>query len=204
MKLLTLIVLLISTPLLAQEQRDLLNESFDDNSRNWSLVSEDDVDRRIENGKFYFTTRLSKHYWTGTSLAFNKKKNLRCDMTLSITRFKKGFVGMMWGGSDDYKSMYGFAISADGTFNFFRIDPLFQSITGSLRSTAINKEPGAVHKLSMVKEGNKLRLLINDQEVYSGKFPSPYGNHFGMVVGNGALTAEIDSLVVTEIDTAAK
>lgn len=185
---------------LVAQSRELLNESFDNNFRKWSLPDQESYSRSIANGKMKLVSRHDNYHWAGVGVPVNKKKDMKIEMELTFTKFKKGDAGIMWGCSDDYKKMYAFTVSPDGTYNFAQWAPKFQSFTGSMRSDAIKKDIGATNKLTVIKEGRKLKLLVNDVEVHTGSFPSMYGNEMGVVAGGGSFVSEIDSFVITELD----
>jgi hypothetical protein len=180
------------------QDKILINEGFDDNSGNWSLADREEYGRKISDGKLIMTHRAKNYHWCGQKVVLEKKKNMKIETEISVTNYKSGQVGIIWGGSDDNEKICFFMISPGGTFNYGIWDPLFQSLTGSLRSDAIKKGI-ATNKLTVKKDGGRLRLYVNDVEVHSAKFPSGYGMNVGLVNGGGSIVAEADYLSVTEL-----
>ncbi|HYG03453.1 MAG TPA: hypothetical protein VD927_13470 [Chryseosolibacter sp.] len=197
---LLLCLLLVTLSARAQEVKELLGEHFDNNFRQWSEKDTDKYSRYIAKGKMHMVTKADYYHWCGHGIPVDKKKNFKIESEVTFTKFKSGVVGIIWGGSDDYKKIFAFTISPNGTYNYGQWAPKFQSFTGSLRSDAIKKGVGTVNKLTVQKDGRTLRLLVNDIEVHSTTFKKLYGNEVGLVAGGGVSTAEVDSFVFAEID----
>jgi hypothetical protein len=192
------VLCLVTSYAFGQEAKIILEETFDNNFREWSLRDNDTYARNITGGKMLLVNRDNRYHWAGHSIIFDKKKNFRIETTLNVTKFKSGQTGIFWGGDEDYKKMCFFIISPDGTFQLGQWAPEFQSYTGSTKHAAINKGIG-LNKVAMEKVGGKVKLFVNDVEVHTAKYNSGYGKHMGLFMGGGALTVEADYFKVTEL-----
>lgn len=195
-----LLILLVSQENFAQEFTSIFTEPFDNNLNKWSLRNEEEYTTSISNGKLKMVHRGDRYYYAGRTVTSDKKKDLRIEATLSFTKYKKGLAGIIFGCDDDYKNTYFFMISPDGTYTYGQWAPQFETFTGSIKSSAINKSLGASNKLIVEKSGRKLKLSINGKEVHTDSFPKLYGKNMGIVGGGGNFTAEIDYLSVTQAD----
>jgi len=195
-----LFMLLVAYTASAQDVKELIGERFDNNFRQWSEKDTDKYSRYVAQGKMHMVSKADYYHWCGLGIPVNKKKNFKIESEVSFSKFKSGVVGIIWGGSDDYKKIFAFTISPNGTYNYGQWAPKFQSFTGSLRSDAIKKGVGSVNKITVHKDGRTLRLLVNDVEVHNTSFKKLYGNEVGLVAGGGVSTAEVDSFVFTEFD----
>ncbi len=195
-----LAMLLVSQENFGQEFTSIFTEPFDNNLNKWSLRNEEEYTTSISNGKFKMVHRGDRYYYVGRTVMSDKKKDLRIEAKLVFTKHKKGHAGIIFGCDDDYKNTYFFMISPDGTYTYGQWAPQFETFTGSIKSSSINKTLGAENKLTVEKDGRKLRLSINGKEVHTDSFPKLYGKNMGVVGGGGNFTAEIDYLSVTQAD----
>lgn len=194
------LLLLASQEIFSQEFTNLFSDQFDNNVNKWSLRNEEDYTTSIANGKLKMIHRGDRYYYVAKNVSSDKKKDLKIEANVIFTKFKKGNVGIIFGCDDDYKNTYFFMISPDGTYTYGQWAPDFQTFTGSVKSAAIRKDLGKHNKLLVEKSGRKIKLYINDKEVYSDSFPKLYGKNMGLVGGGGMFTAEIDYLSVAQSD----
>jgi hypothetical protein len=183
--------------LLAQNT-DLMIEDFESNKRDWFTTVESDHERLIANGRMKLITASNTYYYTGQNVLPEKKKDFRVETELSFVKYKNGEAGIMWGDNDKGEKLYFFLLSPKGAWNFGTWSPQFFSMTGSQKSTAINKDL-ATNRLKIERIGSKLKLYINDVEVHSTKFPSTKGNFVGLVSGGGSHAVEADYFNVVEL-----
>jgi hypothetical protein len=191
-------ILIAAQQSFSQDYVKVFSEDFNNNFNKWILRNNEEYTTTIANGKFKMVHRGDRYYYEGQTVVNDKKKDLKIEATVSFTKFKKGHAGVIFGCDDEYKNTYFFMISADGTYTYGQWAPQFQTFTGTLKSTAINKEMGANNKLMVEKVGKKLKLYVNGKEVHSDSFPKLYGKNMGVVGGGGNFTAEIDYLSVAQ------
>lgn len=185
-------------PAKGQDANELFAEDFENNSRDWNELKREDHQTIIQNGKMLMTTRAKTYFWCGQDVLPDKKKNFRMETELSITKYKNGEAGLMWGGEGKDEKMYFFLLSPNGAWNYGVWSPSFYSYTGSQKSALVNKGLGT-NKLKVERIGNKLKLYVNDTEVHTAKFPSTKGSLMGLVCGGGTLSVEADYFKVSEM-----
>jgi hypothetical protein len=193
-----IVMSLFLVPALGQESVELLYEDFETSNRDWMEVNEDDHSRVIQNGKLRMVTAAKTYFWCGQHITTDKKKNFRIETEISFTKFKTGEAGVMWGGNDKDEKLYFFLLSPNGAWNYGVWSPSFFSYTGSKKSAVINKDLGT-NKLKVERIDNRLKLYVNDTEVYTAKFPSTKGTLMGLVSGGGSHAAEADYFKVSEM-----
>jgi hypothetical protein len=183
--------------LLAQDT-DVMMEDFESNTRDWFTTVESDHERVISRGKMKMVTASNTFYYAGQNVLPDKKKDFRVETELSFVKYKNGEAGIMWGDDKKGEKLYFFLLSPKGAWNFGTWSPQFFSMTGSQKSTAINKDL-ATNKLKIERVGSKLKLYINDVEVHSTKFPSTKGTLVGLVSGGGSHTVDAEYFNVVEL-----
>jgi hypothetical protein len=184
--------------LASAQEKQLLAETFESESGNWSPRNDSDFVRQMEDGKLLMKNKSKLFHWCGKNVEIEKKTDYKIETLLDFTKFQKGMAGIFWGGDDELKRSYFFFVSPDGTYQYGKWAPEFESKTGSTKHPSIVKGIGQ-NKITMIKRGGRLTFFINDVEVYSAGSSKPYGTMVGMIMGGGALTAAADYYTVTEL-----
>ncbi len=176
--------------------KTLLSENFSTNKNAWAEVSKKEVEIKNKNGKYYFRHKRDKFSWFSHKpiKKFNTYKDFKIEVIAKhISGIENNGFGISWGNNG--KNIYAFQISANGYFVFNKeVNGKVKSISGWLKSEYIHKLNRA-NRLSVEREGERLKFYINDKKVYEAAFESFTGNRIGFRVDHNQ-AVEFDNLLV--------
>ncbi|HYC85137.1 MAG TPA: hypothetical protein VEB86_07935 [Chryseosolibacter sp.] len=179
-------------------QDALFFDDFDNGGTTWNEVKKEDHERFVEGGKLHMNVASKTYFYAGQNIVPDKKQDFSIETEFTFSKYKSGEAGIMWGGGEKGEKMYFFLLSPLGAWNFGVWSPQFYSLTGSQKSSLVNKGL-AINKLKIERIGNKLKLYVNDVEVHTTKFPSTKGQLMGLVSGGGIHSVEAEYFKVTKL-----
>lgn len=196
-----LIPIIISFSKMSAQSNILLNEEFDNNSRNWDVGKDHDENSEIKLGKYLMDNySKSSWHWFATNVDVNTKNDFIIESNLNKLKpyNDNDTYGIMWG-TEDPENCFAFVINTQNqVYSVFSIygGNRFKLINWQ-RSSHINYG-NAANKLAILKIGKELVFVINDEPVDKTPFQEFYGNKIGFYVGP-KLTIAVDNLLVKEL-----
>ena len=173
----------------------LFYDDFLDNRNDWDIVNNSSVKLKIQNGYYIFKHKKNK----GASLYWHKvriNKNRDFKITTAVKHMSgvdSYLYGIMWG--EDSDNSYVFGISANGQYLYGKeVNGNWKTLAGWTKSPYIN-QGNVRNTISVKKEGDNLKLIINSQVVEVVPFEFFSGNNVGFYVG-GKETLYFDYLKV--------
>lgn len=183
------------------QQNIILNEEFEDNSRNWDVGRDSDENSEIKLGK-YLMDNFSKTnwHWFAIDVAINTENDFLIESNLNKLKpySENDAYGIMWG-TEDPENCFAFVINTQNqVYSVFSIysGNWFKLINWK-KSYKINYG-NAANKLGVAKIGKELIFIINDEPIDKTSFQKFYGNKVGFYVGP-KLTIAVDNLLAKEI-----
>ena len=187
----TLFCILINSSSLAQSKcRMLFFDEFNDNSWNWpTKESKKRCSQNISNGYYYLEGFMKRRAWKVTkdfdyTIEINESKNFEIEASIKkiSTVEKRSASGLIFGSNrQDY---FCFVINDNGKFKYVkRKGGKFEVIIPWTESEYINQGMGSTNKLTIKKEGDKIKLYSNDNFLSETPFQSFFGNSTGFYIG---------------------
>jgi outer membrane protein OmpA-like peptidoglycan-associated protein len=173
----------------------LLNEEFNDNSRNWYLGDDDESSSDILNGYFYIynkTPDYSYRFWN--SFKFDTNKDFIVESKIRQVYGDKNYGYGIFIAADGLKSNYNFEITSTGYYRTSIQKNGKYDDKKWIKSNTI-KPFGQYNILRIVKKGDFLYYYINGTLVDAQKFEGPFGNNYGFVLRT-KMKAQIDYLKI--------
>lgn len=188
------------TPAVFSQETVVVNETFDNNNRQWGIFKEKDYSTQVKKGKYILKANVQDHtYWFYKY--FNDDLNTTDDnFTVQATfEFIKGgdntpfgLIGHMYNNKSNYVK---FLISPNGYFKishyYSEKDHLFVDWE---KSSAIHAKGPNV--LKIVRYHNISTYYINNEKVYETAEISYYGHGFGFQL-NGKSEVHVDDFILT-------
>ena len=212
MKLITklFVCLLLVVPVLktiAQSEKVLMEEHFNENANGWNLGDDKDVVRKIEDGKMIMEC---KKYLTNGGGYWIKAP----DVTLPATNFSVA-VTTHWiknMKTDDSYSPYGIIISdyyfliyGDGNRRMLKYNSLekkYETIVDWGESSVIHKRADGDNKLEVKYQNGKAAFYVNGQMMYKKDAEIDEGSSVKLYIENSEMVA-FDDLIVKKLASAA-
>jgi len=147
-----------------------IQEDFDNNSNEWKTLRLNNIIVAIDEGKYDIRNFSSRPILLDKAIAIDQRHDFLIEADVQLRRVTiGGFGGLIWG-MRDYGNYFFFGINRKGKFAILRWkDGKEEVISDWKKEKAIRDEPlGNV--LSIQKEGNSMRWLINGTEVYKAPF----------------------------------
>ena len=180
-----IIVLILNLNLVSQSTT-ILNEEFENNTKNWDVGLEEIENSEIKNGKYIMEPFQEKNWhWFAIDVNLNEKEDFLIETNLNKLRAFSTLdtYGLMWGAIDP-KNYYAFLINTQD--QVFSVSSYFDGngfkIINWKRSYRIN-QGNAANKLGVARVGSDLVFLINDEIVDKAPFQEFYGKKIGFYVG---------------------
>lgn len=178
------------------EMEELLYDTFEDNSKEWTLGDNEDYLLKMENGKMIFRhkdTEGSYFTWQWSYLDGNKPFLIESTMSHTAGVDNKGF-GLTWG-IENGSNYFTFNITDNGYYRIGRMkEGEWHEYVDWTQSSRINTN-GIRNSLQLEKEGDKIKFYINGSYVDQINYENIFADGVGFVIW-GDQTIEIDHLTV--------
>ncbi len=161
------------------------SDQFINNNNQWYTTSDDKIDFRIKNGKYYLKHKRNEKGWTSYNQTYvdtNKDFEIetKIDKISGITNY--GY-GLLFGKKDN--NDFRFNISSNGYYKVSRtVDGKEQVIQKWSKSDFVNTGNLKSNTLKVKKENGYNKFYINGSFVFQTEFESFFGNNMGYVVYN--------------------
>lgn len=194
-----LLILLISSSALWGQTSTVFEERFNDNSREWDTLDEDSLETSVAKGVLRYertATGGSRMDWKDVDIDWSQDWSVSLRLNIAGGTTEHGS-GIVWG-TQNVKNYYGFVITHDGYFQFYRYNEgEFTPYEKWKQSNAV-KGPGSWNTLRVTKQGDAVSMYVNDTWIagYLHSYYRWFGNRVGMVVHRN-LDVSFDDLVVT-------
>ena len=176
----------------------IFGEPFNNNDRRWPEFSNDGVRDAVINNGYVLESKSTGWWFASKPVAINQNDYFKIECTVKKVEGVDNFgYGLYFGGNNEKKNHYYFAISGDGRF----------TVTKNQEGVSTRLIPWAVpnsinrfnstNKLTIEKKGSELLFLINDNFVGKIAFEPFFGNSIGFTVWNKQ-TIIFDDLVITQ------
>ncbi|TNF47933.1 MAG: OmpA family protein [Bacteroidetes bacterium] len=183
-------LLLLFTALLTSYlsfSQEILNETFDNNNMNWATPKDQDIELKVENGKYTLKVMSEISYWSYKNIENLDPDEEDFDLETSITQIggkdNYGF-GLLWGMYSDSKTFHRFLISSNGSIKLSRNTPDDENVYMPWTSSTLIKSMGDANIFKVEKRANIVRCYLNGEMVYQGGDFAYYGSKLGFYVGN--------------------
>lgn len=174
---------------------ELYVEEFNQQNTDWSLGSNSNSDRRIENGVYRFESLDDGAYLSTNNIIFDSSQDFEIETSLRIVQGDNAIM-LQWGGSRlDNHFFFGY------TPNKYVFLGQWTTQWPSGISAGRNLDqlsPDEFNKITIRKIGNEYFFYVNETLFDNARFEDFEGNSFGFYVGSFA-TIEIDYLKVNSI-----
>jgi len=184
--LLVIFIVLVHSTLFAQDKCQMMfYDDFIDSRNSWSIENiENQVSCSISGGYYYiegFQRKQARMHCLLMDIDDNKNFEIEVSIKNISGANKNGFgIGF---GLLDAKNFFGFKINNKNKYKLYKFeDGKMESIIPWTKSEYINQGTGSTNKLKIKKEGEKMKLFINDHFIASSPFQNFFGNGVGFVV----------------------
>lgn len=178
------------------QDQTLLNEEFDDNSRQWDQNAGPEVVESVRNGRYILEeTRPEGSRLSTIPLVIPQDKDFTVESTIDkVSGVDNYGFGLVWGLKDN-NNFFHFLITGNGHYLYGKcVNGKYADDVDWTPSDAIN-DYNARNKLTVKKTGSQVRIFINDTYINTFPFESFSGNGIGFV-NHHPKNLEIENLVV--------
>lgn len=190
---------LLTTILFGQEVT-ILDEQFNDNSRQWYTIDNAEFYLNVKDGAYEIESKGNSAYWTYLEIPNLSQDEEDFTIETSITQISGldnyGY-GLIWSLYADNTSYQSFLVSSNQMtqLNYKWSNGENKYMDWTTNST-INKM-GTTNIFKIEKRANSVRVFLNGVQIYQGAESSYYGSKVGFYVGN-AMKINVDYLTVTK------
>lgn len=192
-------ILLLTTFLLGQEE-SILDEQFNDNSRNWYTLSDSDFNLKVDNGVYEIESKGNSAYWTFldlTNLSADKEDFTIETGITQIDGLDNYGYGLIWSMYPDNSTYHSFLVSSN---QMVKMEHKWKDGENKYKAwesnSSINKM-GKQNILKIEKRANCIRGYLNGQLIYTGGDFSYFGSKVGFYVGN-KMKIRVDYIKITK------
>lgn len=178
----------------------IFEETFADNSRNWSLGDDKSRSMKVESGKYYFEHKRNVNTWLSwVPASINAVEDFIIETSMRKTKGVDDYgYGVMWGLKDE-NNLYYFGVSGTGYYQYGKFqNGNWVSQINWTASSLIKK--GEANLLSVKKEGSQYSFYINGEYVNTAPFEEFFGDKIGFLL-NMNMKVEIEDLMVRSLTT---
>ncbi|MFY0604601.1 MAG: caspase family protein [Flavobacteriaceae bacterium] len=161
------------------------SEQFNNNLKKWDTSSDDKIDYKVANGKYYIEhKRTTKGYSTYNDVYVDTNKDFEIETKIDkISGVTNYAYGLMWGKKAG--NSFRFYISSGGYYKIARnVNSKEQIIKKWTKTSYVNTGNGKSNVLKVKKESDKYKFYINGNYVSESDYESFYGEDMGYVVFN--------------------
>jgi len=168
----------------------IFKETFDDNAQSWNLRQDADASVDVKDGVYSveikkFDTLYTFQPSSRLSISSDTDVDITAEMTLKAGNFNNANFGIRCRAEESTKNYYSFLLDGQGQYEIVkRFNNSWVTLVGPAYSNAI-RNGYATNKVRVQCIGETLRLIVNDQTVYTLKDASiKSGKGFGLQAGN--------------------
>lgn len=206
-KLLAAFIVLLLYQVTVKAQTLIYHDSFNPGQTTWKDYDDVNSSGKLEGGKFLLTHKKDFYSYKGAVADIDNSRNYSVETTLTqVTGDTKYPIGLVFGANDE-ANLYYFGISADGNYLLAQVQQnVFKSVIAWTAAKQIRTGSNNPNKLRIEKNGDQLKLLINDEQVAQVPMVQPMGNGVGLIVNNLQTVAfdylKVSYLSDTKVDAA--
>lgn len=165
------------------QQNIILNDEFENNKNNWSIVSNTTHEFNIKEGMYYIEGKHEQKAITTTIAIDTLYENFEISAEFSkLSGIDNNGYGLVWG-SENENNEFEFIISGNGQFKIVEWKNAQQNdIISWSHSSYINKWNFATNKLSIKSENNIWKFFINNNYVARCIKRNFFGKKIGFIV----------------------
>lgn len=198
LRVLSLFLSFISVTLYAQETV-IINETFDNNDKQWPIFNENDYSTEVKKGKYIMKANVEdKTYWFYKFFNDNlncANENFTVEVTFDFikgeTNTPFGLISNMYNNKSNYVK---FLIAVNGYYKVSHYYSEKDHLYADWTQTSLINEKGS-NKLKIERFHNICRYYINDQLVLENADISYYGHGFGFQL-NGKSEVHVDNFIL--------
>lgn len=191
---LPLLLFLLAASAAQAQMKTIFHDDFNDNKSDWIVGSNDKNAASISGGFYEWEHKTSGGYYYYMPMALDPIHNFIIES--KITLVSGAEYGLIWG-LEDVDNLYEFTIR-DRKFKVFHYeDGLSYTAKDYTSSPAINSGKGSTNVLTVKRDGNILRYLINGTLVFEEPYKRMHGANVGFTIWDQA-KIRIDYLDVQE------
>ena len=201
MKFILLVLLLFFNIYLKSQQNNILNDEFDDNKNDWTIISNTSHLFDISNGVYSIEGKLEGRAITSTIFIDTNISNFKISAEfVKLKGIDNNGYGLVWGGRDE-NNEFEFIISGNGQFKIIEWNKGKQNeIVSWSNSANINKWNLSTNILSIESKNNLWKFFINGHYVARCLKKSFFGNKFGFIV-NENIKYQVNYLKIKNLAT---
>ncbi|MEL7145087.1 MAG: hypothetical protein AAFO69_01860 [Bacteroidota bacterium] len=179
------------------KERVLIDEQFNDNSREWPYLEGSDLgEGSFANGVLTYRNKSQNYIQSSRNIPLNWA--LDFTITAKIKR-QSGRIDNIYGvmySFKDWNNYYYFGFAPNGYWKMRKVKNEKEAYTSGWKKTEIVKED-QFNDVKIMKIGNKMLYFLNEELVYNRQENERLGNNIGMVICDSAV-AVYDQLKVTQ------
>jgi tetratricopeptide (TPR) repeat protein len=186
-KLLLLLSLVVANSLFAQKEETIFYDDFIDNRNAWAIGTNESTSYEIKNGKYYFQSKTKENSWTlynTNQKPFDGNKDFKVEWTFQQEKGADDYgVGLFCYKNDEMSKGFGIWLSSDGKWK--GLIPSDSSATTDWQEERLVKKGNQVsNTVSILKIGNTISFIINNETVYQNKYAPGNIKRIGYQIGN--------------------
>ncbi|MEL6695408.1 MAG: caspase family protein [Bacteroidota bacterium] len=181
-----------------QDKRVAFLDDFNNNVQKWDMGSVY-LAERIENGRFYISSRTSHRYTKRRTIPIHASGDYEVEIRMRFVRGTQAKVAGLTFGRNAKGSEYNFIINSQQQFRVTKYDRGREHAYSSWKYSR-HLEKHSYNTLLVRKVGDQWFFFINQFLVEKLPAKALFGNDFGFTLG-GHIAIEVDYLRVSEIKT---
>ncbi|MDX2248076.1 MAG: hypothetical protein SF052_14920 [Bacteroidia bacterium] len=181
------------------ETKIVLEESFDDNTRNWEIADTKQLTSEISEGFFQLKGKTPySPAFLSQPIELDPSQNFSFETTITQSSGMKNMgYGICWGAKDDRQDWFAFLISSNGQYTILRkVREDYNEIKRWTESSNINGQ-GKPNTLRVLKNKDRMEFYINNKLVYMSQVEEMRGKKAGILL-HGTMKIEVDDFVVKQ------
>lgn len=179
--------LFVANSLFAQKEETIFYDDFVDNRNSWAIGSNESNSYEIKNGKYYFESKTNGKTWTlynSLQKSLDSNKDFKVEWTFQQEKGTADYgVGIFCYLDDEMSKGFGIWLSSDGQWK--GLIPGDSIATTDWQEERLVKKGNQVsNTASILKIGNTISFIINNETVYQNKYTPGIIKRIGYQIGN--------------------
>lgn len=200
MKTVILIHCLLFTSFLYAQEVTIMDEQFNDNSKNWYTIDNSEFNLKVKNGFYEIESKTNSAYWTYIDIPDLEQDEEDFTIETAITQIdgldNYGY-GLIWSLYPDNSTYHSYLLSST---QMVKMETKWAKGENKymdwVSNTSINKM-GNQNILKIEKRSNSVRGYLNGQLIYIGGEFGYFGSKVGFYIGN-KMKIRVDYIKVTK------
>lgn len=188
------VLLLPATPY----ARMLFEDRFSDNRNGWAMGGDEDVNYRIEHGRYVFDVMSeSNWYYSTRQVAIDQKGDFSIECNTSkVSGIEDYGYGLVWGLKDNANFQF-FALFGSGGYRYEKVvKGAWTTVIDYTESAVVNRS-NAANRIRIRKKGDTLGFYVNNVYLNEAPFSRLQGDWVGFVVFRKKKVL-FDDLIITQ------